>query len=265
MSNFLFIPETYFIDATPTASSENASYPDDNITGYAHPAQEYRSANTSETTIVLDTGTPDQAIEGIYIGGVNFTSMYLAASNTTSWATPDFGESAKTIALDKVVQRRKGLFVTTGWDGEYLRIRIPNQATTDSETFFRIGVVILFSNAVEMPVNPDYGYERGAPREYHTRKYPGGGRETLNLGLYDAFTSDMILSGTVSEVEDFVWDYIKKPSPGSAYVLYENGWRSGGTEKTYLVEIENPEDIRVKAPNYNEAETNSIRLIERIN
>jgi len=255
MSNFILSYD--FIDYTPTASTEHASFPDDNIADLSSPGAEYRSTNALQTTIVLDTGAAETAVAAVYIGGVNFTSMTIEGNETNSWGAAAFQLGA-VIGRDAELLKYKGFFALTDFEYRYMRLIIPAQTRTDGEGFYRVGVVVLLSTAAELPINPQYNYERAPGWPHEEVELDGGGIETLILGLCMRFEAE--LEFQARKTHEAVFHAINAVQPGRPFIFYENGWHSGGTEKAYLVRIQKPLSIKWEAESY--FSTNRWKLIE---
>ncbi|MBI4773883.1 MAG: hypothetical protein HY788_06835 [Deltaproteobacteria bacterium] len=255
MSNFIL--SYSFVDFTPTASTEHASFPAENIADLSKPSAEYRSTNALQTTIVLDTGAAATAIAAVYIGGVNFTSMTIQGNETDSWGAPSFTLAA-TIAQDAELLKRKAFIALTGFAYRYMRLVIPVQTRTDGEGFYRIGVVALMSTAAELPINPQYNYERAPGWPHEEVELDGGGIETLILGLCMRFEAE--LEFQARQTHEATFHAINAVQPGQPFIFYENGWHSGGTEKAYLVRIQKPLSIKWEADSY--FSTNRWKLVE---
>jgi len=255
MSNFIL--SYSFVSYTPTASTELASFPDDNIAELLSPEAEYRSVNTLETTIVLDTGAAGTAIAGVYLGGLNVTSVTIEGNDTDSWASPSFSQAVM-ISQDAELLKYKAFVALTDFEYRYLRIVVPVQSTTDGESFFRIGVAALMSAADELPINPQYSYERAPGWPHEEVELDGGGVETLILGLCMRFEAE--LEFQARQTHEATFHAINAVQPGQPFIFYENGWHDGGTEKAYLVRIQKPLSIKWEAESY--FSTNRWKLIE---
>ena len=255
MSNFIL--SFAFVDYTPTASTEHASFPDDNVADLLSPGAEYRSADALETTIVLDTGATGTAVAAVYMGGVNVTSMTIQGNDTDAWGSPAFS-LAVTISQDAELLKRKGFFALTGFEYRYMRLVIPVQTRTDGEAFYRMGVAALMSTAAELPINPQYNYERAPGWPHEEVELDGGGVETLILGLCMRFEAE--LEFQARKTHESTFHAINAVQPGQPFIFYENGWHEGGTEKAYLVRIEKPLRIKWEAESY--FSTNRWKLVE---
>lgn len=255
MSNFIL--SYSFVDYTPTASTEHASFPAENIADLSKPSAEYRSTGALQTTIVLDTGAASTAVAAVYVGGVNFTSLTIQGNATDSWGAPSFTQ-AVTIAQDAELLKRKAFIALTAFAYRYMRLVIPVQTRTDGEGFYRIGAVALMSAAAELPINPQYGYERSPGWPHEEVELDGGGIETLLLGLCMRFEAELEFQVPAASASTFY--AINAVQPGQPFVFYENGWNSGGTEKAYLVRIQKP--LSIKWDEYSYFSTNRWKLTE---
>ncbi len=256
MPNFILIPQSDFLACTVTASSENASFPGDNVLVYGRPGKEYRSGDTAETTLVLDFGAVAQ-VGGLYVGEVNFEDLVIQGNDTDSWSSPAFSQ-AVTVTLDVLTQRRKGFFLLTSFEYQYLRLVIENQTRTDGAAFYRIGVVLAVGSAAALAYNPSWGYEYGAQKMYKRIETESGSVETVITGLKSRWRGVLDFdtrSGFEPTVE--AWN---AEDPGSVFLFYENGWNSGDSARAWLAKLEG--EIRIGQPQYGKMQLGQMTLVE---
>jgi hypothetical protein len=237
MPNFILIGESDFITPTTiTASSEASGFPGSNLLDVHKPGAEWRSTATTEQNIVFDTGTVGCVVTAVFLGDVNFTSVTIQGNATDSWGSPSFSQ-AFTVSKDNVVQRYKAFAALTGFAYRYLRLLVPAQSPTDSEAFFRIGTAIPASWAGEMEINPEYGGYAYSGQKLSKTEEIAGSVKTRVMSLKKQFGCEMSIVGNLEHVSNF-WSKYNAEDPGAAFILYENGLYGGGTEKAYLLEME---------------------------
>src|SRR4030042_2463084 len=158
MGNFIFGYDLLSLTgAMITVSSEDSNYPKANMLDLAHLRRHYRSLVITETTIVIDFSSA-KAIKAVLLNDVNFTNVYIQGNDTDVWTSPSFSQQF-TISEDKRVQRYKLYTALTGFNYQYMRIKITAQTPTDGLSVFRIGTLVVTETILELSRNPSIPYE----------------------------------------------------------------------------------------------------------
>jgi len=260
MSNFILIPESAFIAYTPAASTEASGFPDDNAALYREPSREWRSTVKTETTIVCDTGAVGQVVAGVFLHGVNFSDAVIQGHASDSWGAPSFSEEIE-IAQCPESKRWKGLYAPTDFEYRYLRLKIPAQDPVDGEDFFRIGALVLCSEAPELPINPKWGgYSKSPIRPAEEVKFQGGSSEFVQLGLHRLVDVELAFTGDRTHAAGLV--SALNLDLGTAVILYENGAHGGGHEAAWLMQVRS--QIGINYTGYNQRDVDPIQLREMV-
>lgn len=133
------------------ASSKDNDYPPDNLKIYDSSTESYRSADTNETTIVIDLGSsvPDPHV---ILYNVNFTNYKVQGHFEDVWTSPDSESSDFTIQKDLDLGIYKHKVQLTGFNDRFLRIVIANQTPVDNASYFEIGVLGVFATLEDFEV-----------------------------------------------------------------------------------------------------------------
>jgi len=202
-----------------SADNVNAEFPKENAVNIDSPQRAFRSANATDTRLVIDLGAVQTNLS-CYLDWVNFgTFKYQeSADGSTGWA--DIG-STRTVEKDPMhgVYRRKDDLVLTG--KRYLGILIPTQAPVDGAAYFRIGTFAVPTNIVELDIETtvEWPFEVNLPESnVIENRYPTGRTEKNKLGALDPMiisfglrsTVQQNIAGTaVSEIADLLRDSTK--------------------------------------------------------
>lgn len=112
---------------TPTASSENASYPVTNLKANGRPFNAFRTTATGIQSVVVPFGST-KALRQIFINRINVTSVNLQGGNDgVSWPF----DQAVTIKRCPYNWRYQYSALLTGFNYSYFRLYIPSQSTVD--------------------------------------------------------------------------------------------------------------------------------------
>ncbi len=215
---------------TPVASSQDSGYPASNLYDYAHLRRQWRSLVATEVTIVMNFAAA-KAVLAVFLDDVNFANCYIAGNASDAWGSPSFPEVEFAISNDIRVNRHKVMAVLTGFNYQYMRIRIPAQTPADGLSVFRIGRLACMDTVLELTQNPYYPYphEAGYP-EPVVNSFLSGGEEVIEQGDYKIFQCSFDFRNYDIANESDLWT-IDAITPGSYLVLHEN---LGDTERAYL-------------------------------
>lgn len=206
---------------TAAASSQDTGYPVVNLYDYAHLRRQWRSLVAAEVTIVFNYSAA-KAVLAVFLDDVNFANCFIAGNETDAWGSPSFAEVEFAISNDIRVNRRKVMAVLTGFNYQYLRVRIPAQTPTDGLSVFRIGRVACMDTVFELSANPNFPYreEAGYPDPV-VNSFLSGGEEIIEQGDYKIFQCSFDFKNYNYANESDFWT-IDAITPGSNVVLYEN-------------------------------------------
>ena len=189
MANFRVI--TSLVSYSPSATSENATYPATNLNLYGHLLRPWKAAvQSAQVDVTLDFGAGNTltglaADPGIFFDDVNVSSASLQGDTvTTSWGSPAWNQSIS-FQQDPWVRRRKGFFrladlSVSVFSYRYLNLRIPIQGGTDSGVYRigRIGVGAI----TEILAQPLYPVQRKVIDPVQVTEFLDGGFEPVELG-----------------------------------------------------------------------------------
>lgn len=178
----------------------NPEFPKENAVNMVSPQRAFRSANATDTRLVIDLGAVQTSLT-CYLDWVNFGSFKYqeSADGSTGWA--DIGVS-RTVEKDPMhgVYRRKDDITLTG--KRYLGIFIPTQAPVDGAAYFRIGTFAIPTNVVELNVETtvEWPFEVNLPESnIIENKFLTGKTEKIKLGALDPMTISFGLRSTVEQ------------------------------------------------------------------
>lgn len=191
------------------ASSENASYPDDNVKTLRNPFREFHSTGAIETTLIFDMATA-RTLDAVSLVNVNFAGAYFQGATASTWLAPPFRSPSTgnhAISTERVTGRLSLLSTfSTAFNYRYLRLVIPAQTPTDGAAFFRIGGVALVDTLRSMPAGFDMGLKMSGKAAAMRMEFASGASERAIVGPKAAQISFSLPSGTVgSTAEDALW------------------------------------------------------------
>jgi hypothetical protein len=244
MSNFTFgysaLKDNKFVDYTPVASSEHASYPDDNLKIYAKTKRHWRSVVTTNVNIVC-TFSGTKNIIGIFLNDVNFTAVTI-------------GGTAFTVTKNPWTQRYN-LYAVKSVTGTSVTLTIASQTPVDGAAYFRIGSIVFLDTVLTLAKNPSFPYEYGVEDNIKTNKLPSGNEtDILQGGLLwkGSFGFNGMLLANVSDAST-----LSGLLRNQYIVFYEN---NGDTSMAYLcrrrstidVSWSKPKTVDIKTISYQE-------------
>jgi hypothetical protein len=180
MGNFQF-GYNFVEPDTITASEEAVGFSADNLIIYNHGIWHWRSDDiTGEKGIVLDYGSA-QALTDFLITGANFASATIQGNATDSWGSPSFTQA---ITLTQQTQNRRynHWASLSGFNYQFLRIKIDVGATVDSATYYRISKAVSIDTTFTLTRQPSWGYRESANIAYGENKFDSGAKERVKLG-----------------------------------------------------------------------------------
>lgn len=168
-------------------SSEDGNWPASNLLIFDKRVRYWKTTGTGDSYVVIDLGSA-QALNGVSIVDVNFSSCKVQGNATDSWGSPSFDTDTVTISQEKLT----GLYRLhldaadlSGFNYRYLRLFIPTGATTDGESVFRVGVLAVSVDSDEYVLAMDADSGMGMVRDQAVSKQDmhGGGQEVSENGV----------------------------------------------------------------------------------
>lgn len=189
MANFRVI--TSLVSYTPTATSEDTTYPASYLLLYNHLFRPWKAlVQSSQVDVTLDFGSSNTLAglatdPGIFFDDLNVSSANLQGDTvTTSWGSPAWNQSVS-FNQDPWTRRRKGFFrladlSASVFSYRYLNLRIPIQGGTDGGVYRigRIGVGAI----TEVTAQPLYPAQRKLVDPVQVTEFLDGGFEQIELG-----------------------------------------------------------------------------------
>lgn len=166
-----------------SATTEDGSFPKENVVDRTSPQKAWRSTVTTDTRVVIDLGATQTSLT-CYLDWVNFSTFKYqeSADGSTGWA-----DVTATLTVEKDpmhgVYRRKDDITMTG--KRYLGIFIPAQTPVDGASYFRIGTFAVPTSIVELDADTtvEYPFDVALPDSYIVEnRFPGGKVEKVKLG-----------------------------------------------------------------------------------
>jgi len=191
MANYRLIKT--FLDYTPAATSQDASFPASNLELYGHPFRPWKATvATGIVDVTLDFAVALNSLAadpGIFIYPLNVTSIRIQGNSSLSWGSPPWDEA---VTVNKArwtsgpdLDRYQGFWRLADLDAapfayRYLNIRIPSQTPIDGLAY-RIGVAVV-GHAPELVSNPRFSIGRNVDDPALRVEFLDGGREILEMG-----------------------------------------------------------------------------------
>jgi hypothetical protein len=135
----------------------DATWPPENVLLWGRPHIRAYSADLSAQRLTLDLATAT-ALDVIWLCNVNFTTCTIQGNATdAAWGAPSYTSGALTIGRSGNTRYHHALR-PVAFNYRYLSIAIPNQATTDGATVFKVGWVwpgLIVSPPRDILMEPD--------------------------------------------------------------------------------------------------------------
>lgn len=230
---------TSLVSYTPTATSENATYPATNLNLYGHLFRPWKaSVQSAVVDVTLDFGSGSTLAglatnPGILFDDCNITSATIGGNTvTTSWGAPPWNQ-AISFNQELWVRRRKGFFRLAALSAsvfsyQYLNLRIPAQAGTDAGVY-RIGRIAV-GPITELLADPLYNIVRRVVDPLVTTEFLDGGHEVIELGnrRYE-MEAERETVGSAELAEELA---IQAVTRGASFLLWDA--QLGGTEHAWM-------------------------------
>jgi len=254
MANFRVV--TSLVSYTPTATSENASYPVTNLNLYGRLFRPWKaSVQSAVVDVTLDFGS-GSTLSGLATDpGILFDDCNVASASiqgntvTTSWGAPPWNQPIS-FNQEQWVRRRKGFFrladlSTAVFSYRYLNLRIPIQAGTDAGPY-RIGRAAV-GPITELLANPLYNVTRRTVDPFVSTEFLDGGIEVVELGNRRfEMEADREAVGSAELSEELTIQAITR---GGSFVLWDSA--QGGSEHAWLFRrTDHPSITEVSLENY---------------
>lgn len=191
MANFRFICFADQIAYTPTASSEDTSFPATNLTVLTNLRQRYQALTQGAVVnITLDVGAGNTvsglaAVPGVFLDWANWASLRIQGNSvTTNWTTPPWNQ-AVTLTKERWTGRRKGFWKLSELDAapfayRYLNLQIQAQSTDDAANYFLSRAPL--GSITEWTVNPSFSMQRHIQKPQGRTPLMDGGVQITRLG-----------------------------------------------------------------------------------
>lgn len=215
---------TYTVDSQ---SSESSTEPASNVLLPEKQFRYWKTTGTGDSWIILDLGSA-QVVTSVALINVNYTSYRVEGDTTNSFSSPPVNSGAITIVQD--TERKRYYSHTTpqsyspAFNHRYLRIFIPTQSTTDSDTVFKTGGIVVKTGTTELFFNPDVGLSVSLSRSSDNINLRSGVPEIRNVGeriatLNFSTRRDMRVEAQFDEVaERFI-----SIDEGESVLFFDNG------------------------------------------
>lgn len=159
----------------------DASYPSSNLAILKKTFKHFRSTDLTATEIVIDLGQNYSAIKLMVEDG-NFQTITFEESADGSTSSPIL--SGIDLVEDSVQGVYRKLFEITLSNRRYVHVKIPNQVTVDSATYFRIGTIAIASVTTELDYYIEYPLTKLIPPHggVQENQYGVGGSQVVRIG-----------------------------------------------------------------------------------
>lgn len=184
MGNFRVYKD--IINYTINSQSEQDSlFPASNLKLIERQFRYTKTTTTGNNWWILDFGVAKQ-INSVVLLNTNFTTYKVQGDSTTSFVSPLTDSGNLTIAKEPFRERYYHITnpqnYSPAFNYRYMRIYVPTQSTTDGESAFKLGGLIVTDQAEDLITNPDYGLEIVERRSSNVNTMLGGSDETINFG-----------------------------------------------------------------------------------
>ncbi len=143
-----------------SVSSEQSTFPSTNLLIPEKQRRYWKTNDTTDAFVIIDLGSAQQ-VTGIALLNVNYNTYKIQGDTTASFASPAVDSGTITTAIDPQRKRYYSFTEPQGYSPafnyRYLRLFIPTQATTDGDTVFKTGGLVLKTGTTKVTINPDYG------------------------------------------------------------------------------------------------------------
>jgi hypothetical protein len=137
--------------ATLAASTTfaDATWPPDNVLLFGRPHLRAYSASLTPQRLTLDLAAAT-ALDVIWLCHVNFTVCTIQGHATDTWGAPSYTSGALTIGRSGNTRYHHALR-PVAFNYRFVSLSIPNQATTDGATVFKVGQFLPWPTLVAPP------------------------------------------------------------------------------------------------------------------
>jgi|SRR5579885_270595 len=232
-----------FIDYTiVSVTSEDPNAPISSIKTYKYPSQSWRSTSLVQQDIVIDLATQYEN-PVIYMDNFNFTTFQIHGSSDGI----NFPYSVSiTATKNKRLKDFRYIKDLSGFNYQYLRLRIPSQSPASGEAFFLLGGFSVLSSMVTLGEYFEYSETFLASIPGITVSFAGGGVDAIALGARRAgkFTPTVqrtakVDQSDVSEIYDnFLMSEpvlldLNRGDPTEAYLMINSNFQLSDTWVNY--------------------------------
>ncbi len=245
MANWRFITYPSMLAYTPSASSENSTYPVTNLNVLDNLQRVYKATGSgSLVNVTLDVGTGNTvsglaATPGIFLDWANFASIKIQGNSvTTDWTTPPWNQ-AVTLNAEHWTGRRHGFWKLSELNAaafayRYLNIQIQAQSSDDAAAYFLSRVVL--GSITEWTVNPSTSIQRRVERPKNSTARLDGSVQITQLGMaYMTVTAPRKLPSVTALNEQLDLDAVSL----DPVVLWDAAL-GGGSEAAWLMQQADP-------------------------
>lgn len=178
---------------TLTSSSENASFPDDNIKDLDPLKRWWASSYSGEAWLKINFGAA-KTLSAAFLNQGNFPQCRIQGNSSDAWVAPPFDLECDLVVDD--AKNRKGWFDLTAFSFQWLRILIPPGQTLDnSDTVPKLGNLIvgaastlpLVSELDPTMIQRKKAFETNSGGYRENKK--GRARHVITMGIGDSLTN----------------------------------------------------------------------------
>lgn len=208
-----------------------------NLKDKEHPKRAWRSTATTEQEIVIDLLAQRENPE-VHVEVANFTQIRFIGSD--DGATFD-GFDSGLISIER--DEKQGVYryggPLTGFDHRYVKVVVPNQATTDGASYFSLGTLSFLASTTLLASNPNIplSFREHDIDGFVVNDFDSGGYEVLDLaGNLRPLSLTLNLRPPFSSNDPkVVWELFKS----KADIVYVN-FGLGKSWQAYLVRRRSP-------------------------
>lgn len=175
-------------------SSEDPNWPSSNLLIFDKRIRWWKTTSTAESYVVIDLAEA-KALKAVGVIDVNYSSCKVQGNASDSWGAPSFDTDTVTIAQEKLTDLYRLILDEddlTGFNYRYLRLLIPNQATTDGAAVFRTGVLAVSVDSEKFLYGSIQSMRMRRNQAISVQEMHGGGQEKAQNGApYATFPFDV--------------------------------------------------------------------------
>lgn len=247
-------------------STQDASYPSSNLKLWTRREVPWKTTVATDSWVVLNFGSA-KVINSVVAIDVNYATAKIQGNATDSWGAPSFDSGNITLGLEGWTNRYRLIKDPNdfaAFNYQYLRWFIPTQTPTDGASVFRTGMLIVTTQAVNYPIDPN-SMEVTPRKEDSQIELWSGAIETINHGERFCDFRYSIIDERITANHDSFNDLLVDTDRTKPIVLgFGSALHEKKTSTAYVFVCQRQEPLVIAYPNAGEVNYSSIELREYV-